>query len=297
MNRSRRRHAGARAEVGAPPVTHLSPGCRLAAYTVLDVIKYDGFVTTYRAGGVRHSGDVLLREYFPAVCAARNDDGSIGPSAPEQEGEYARGLERFVKLAGRLAGVRHPNIAEVADAVALNGTAYLVTAESDTETLGQRYAERQRFPAEEVLTLALALLGGLEVLHLAGMVHGDVGEDSVQFRGELPQLVHSPAALLANFRRMTLMVPSIDPRLNPATVDPDRTQDLYDFGLMMHRLAKGKSARLETGPDDPRSALMRAVLRVVERAFSGPREFRPRSAGEWRGEFEMIRDLPGTESG
>lgn len=296
MNRSRRRHAGARAEVGAPPVTHLSPGCRLAGYTVLDIIQYDGFVTTYRAGGVRHSGDALLREYFPAACAARKDDGSIAPSVPDRQAEYARGLERFLKLAGRLAGVRHPNIAEVADVMALNGTGYLVTVEHDTETLQQRYAERQRFPAEEVLMLALALLSGLEVLHLAGMVHGDVGEGSVQFRGDVPQLVHSPAALLANFRRMTLTVPSIDPRLNPAAADADRTQDLYDFGLMLHRLAKGKSARQETGPDDPRSALLRAVLRVVERAFSGPREFRPRSAGEWRGEFEMIRDLPGAEA-
>lgn len=295
MNRSRRRRAGARAEVGAPPVTHLSPGCRVAGYTVVDIIQYDGFVTTYRARGVRHGGDVLLREYFPAALAARNDDGSIAASVPDREGEYMRGLERFLKLAGRLATVRHPNIAEVADVVALNGTGFLVTVEHDRETLQQRYAERQRFPAEEVLALALALLGGLEVLHLAGMVHGDVREGSVQFRGEVPQLLHSPASLLANFRRMTLTVPSIDPRLNPAA-DPDRTQDLYDFALLLHRLAKGKSARQETGPDDPRSALLRAVLRVVERAFSGPREFRPRSAGEWRGEFEMVRELPGTEA-
>lgn len=296
MNRPRRRQMGAGADVGTPPVMHLASGCRLATYTVLDVVHYDGFVTSYRAHDVRHSGDVLLREYFPAACAARNDNGSIGPSSADREAEYARGLERFLKLASRLAAVRHASIAEIADVVALNDTGYLVTVESDTATLEQRYTDRQRLPVDEVLVLALELLGGLEMLHLAGMVHGDIAEGSVRFRGEVPQLVHSPAALLANFRRMTLTVPSIDPRLSAGTADPDRTQDLYAFGLMLHRLAKGKSARREPGPDDPHGALMRAVLRVVERAFSGPREFRPRSAGEWRGEFEMVRELPGTEA-
>ncbi len=296
MNRPRRRHTGAGAEADALPVMHLASGSRLATYTVLDVVDYDGFVTTYRARDVRHGGDVLLWEYFPAACAARNDNGSIGPLTPDREAEYARGLERFLKLASRFAAVRHANVAEIGDVVALNDTGYLVTAEGDTETLEHRYADRQRVSANEVLVLALELLGGLEMLHLAGMVHGDIAEGSVRFRGEVPQLVHSPAALLANFRRMTLMVPSIDPRLNAGATDPDRTQDLYAFGLMLHRLAKGKSARRETGLDDPHGALMRAVLRVVERAFSGPREFRPRSAAEWRGEFEMIRELPETEA-
>ncbi|MCG3200253.1 MAG: hypothetical protein NFCOHLIN_00098 [Gammaproteobacteria bacterium] len=263
---------------------------------MLDVVHYDGFVATYCARRVRHGSNVLLREYFPAACAARNDDGSIGPSAPEQEAEYARGLERFLKLASRLAGVRHANVAEVADVVALNGTGYLVTAESGTETVAQRFADRQQVPADEVLALALELLGGLEMLHLAGMVHGDIAEGSVRFKRGVPQLVHSPAALLTNFRKMAVIVPSIDPRLDPATADPDCTQDLYEFGLLLHRLAKGKSARHETVLDDPRSALMRAVLRVIERAFSGPREFRPRSAGEWRREFEMIREFPGAEA-
>lgn len=296
MNRPRRRHPGARAEVGQPPVVHLSSGRRLATYTVLDVAHRDGFVTTYRARRVPHGDDVLLREYFPAGCAARYDDGSIGPSGPERAAEYARGLDRFLKLANRLAGVRHASVAEVSDVVALNGTGYLVVAEGDTETVTQRYADRQRFPADEVLALALEVLGGLEMLHLAGLVHGDIAEGSVRFMRGVPQLVHSPAALLANFRKMAATVPAIDPRLDAATVDPDCTQDLYEFGLMLHRLAKGKSARHETLLDDPHSALMRTVLRVVERAFSGPREFRPRSAGEWRREFEMIREFPGAEA-
>jgi serine/threonine protein kinase len=260
------------------------------------MVFYDGFVTVYRARGVRHSGEVLLHEYFPAACASRDDDGSIRASMPDREFEYSRGSKRFLELAGRLAEVQHANVAEVTDVLALNGTGYLVTADLQAESLQQRYAIRQRFSADEVLSMALAILAGLERVHLAGLIHGDIGESSIRFKGAVPQLVHSPAALLANFRRMTMAVPSIDPRLTPAPADSESTPDIYEFGLLLHRLAKGKSARNDLGPDDPSGALMRAVLRVIERAFSGPREFRPRSAGEWRGEFEMVRDLPGAEA-
>ena len=93
-----------------------------------------------------------------------------------------------------------------------------------------------------------------------------------------------------------MAAPSVDPSRAPAAAGSGSAPDIYEFGLMLHRLAKGKSARNDAGPDDPCGALMRAVLRVIERAFSGPREYRPRSAGEWRGEFEMVRDLPGAEA-
>jgi hypothetical protein len=296
MNGPRHRHTRARPDIDAPAVVHLRPGRRLARFIVQDVVTYDGFVTIYRARGVRHSGELLLHEFFPAACATRNDDGSIRASTRGRELEYSRGSQRFLELADRLAGVRHANVEEVTDVLAVNGTAYLVTADLQAESLQQRYADRQRFPADEVLGMALGLLAGLERIHLAGLIHGDIGESSIRFTGAVPQLVHTPAALLANFRRLTMAAPSIDPRRAPAAAGSESAPDIYEFGLMLHRLAKGKSARNDAGPDDPSGALMRAVLRVIERAFSGPREFRPRSAGEWRGEFEMVRDLPGADA-
>ena len=75
--------------------------------------------------------------------------------------------------------LNHPGIVRVFDIFEENGTAYLVMEFLKGQTLGKRIAKQGKLSASEVQGIALKLLGALEVVHGAGMLHRDIKPDNV----------------------------------------------------------------------------------------------------------------------
>ncbi|MBB6098649.1 hypothetical protein HNR42_002084 [Deinobacterium chartae] len=165
---------------GAP----VSLGVQLPAGTALAAGRYvleatlgqGGFGITYRARDTLLGRPVAVKELFPdgssRVGTGVIPPGSLGP------GGFREARERFLDEARTLARFDHPGIVRVWDAFEGGGTAYLAMEFLEGETLGGRLARGPLRP-EEGLSVARDLLGALEVVHAAGVLHRDLKPDNV----------------------------------------------------------------------------------------------------------------------
>ena len=113
----------------------------------------------------------------------------------EQEGEYElRGLRNYMSVTAPTGGLLHVlhcgldekgclfYVMEAADSVAPPGQRY------QSDTLARRLDAAGRLPAGEALSVAHAILDGLESLHAAGLVHRDIKPENILFVNGKPKL-------------------------------------------------------------------------------------------------------------
>ncbi|HEY8429588.1 MAG TPA: serine/threonine-protein kinase, partial [Sandaracinaceae bacterium] len=87
--------------------------------------------------------------------------------------------ERFLREAIALASVRHPNVVSLLEVGQTEaGEPFLIMERLVGEPLDERLA-RGRPTVNEVLTIGIELLGGLEAVHAAGVLHRDVKPENV----------------------------------------------------------------------------------------------------------------------
>src|SRR5262249_34364900 len=97
----------------------------------------------------------------------------LPPGGPGQEPPGARSF----KLATR---IRHPNVVAVQAVGDLeDGSALVVLEQLVGEPLGDLLNARPTYPIGEALELILQVVGGLEAVHHAGLVHGNVSPGTI----------------------------------------------------------------------------------------------------------------------
>jgi eukaryotic-like serine/threonine-protein kinase len=87
------------------------------------------------------------------------------------DAEFRERFLREARVAGRLS---HPNIVKVYDGGEVDGRPFIVMEYVEGVTLADELARRKRFPAAEVVELAVQACAGLEHAHGSGLVHRDV---------------------------------------------------------------------------------------------------------------------------
>ncbi len=161
------------------------------------------------------------------------------------------------------------------------------------DTLAQRIAARGQLPLHDALSIALDLLGALEALHEASLVHRDVKPGNVIFVGGVSKLADVGLATVVE-TGMSLAGTAGYVPLDGST-GPDA--DLYALGKLLYQAVTGQQpadfpavpGALLTGPD---AAAFRRLNRVLLRACAPTKSERFRSAGELRRALEAVCHPP-----
>ena len=279
----------------------LAAGYRLEQYEVQNLQAADRVGLRYAALDHASGEAVGLREYLPAGVAARRAGADV---ETELRTDFDLGLAGFVAGALRLARVDHPNVARARGHVRANGTAYLVTDALPETTLATRLEPDRTLAPAALQQILQGLLDGLEAVHRAGLLHGQLSPEAIVLHEGSPLLtdfgVASPGAGTARraFRQASRF--HTDPPNGAfAALEQyaDRGQegpwtDLYALAAVMFRCVTGRA---------PPNALHRAlqeeapslrdtappghdplVLAGIEAAFAIRFADRPRNVAAWR---------------
>lgn len=160
-------------------------------YEVVGVV-HDGshgvnYLARHRVGG-EHA---VIKEYLPSMLAWRAAGGAtVVPKAPRHEEAFKAGLRAFTNEARLLASFEHPAVVRVLRYWKENGTAYMAMPVLDGATLRRVVTEHGAAPDEAELRRWLApVLDGLDALHAAHCVHGDLSPDSLMITRHGPVLL------------------------------------------------------------------------------------------------------------
>lgn len=153
---------------------HLPQGSELKSYTLLGVLGQGGFGITYRAK--KANTEVAIKEFFPdgAMRIAGTVQPPSGMDSSEFEALQQKFLEEYSILKRFMQGKNHPNIVDVVETFAENGTMYLVMELLRGETLEARIIKNGNLKAKQVRHIAKDLGAALETIHKAGLLHRDI---------------------------------------------------------------------------------------------------------------------------
>ena len=166
----------------------LPKGFVIDKYSIEAALGTGGFGIVYK--GVHkhpHLGDqyVAIKEYLPQDLAVRE-----GTTVRAKSAQDAKTLQRYAKKflaeARRLVRFQHPNIVRCLDYIEANGTAYLIMAYEDGESLStllrRRKTRKKPLGEDEIKQLFLPLLDGLAEAHAHDVLHRDIKPDNIFIR-------------------------------------------------------------------------------------------------------------------
>lgn len=148
-----------------------------------------------------------------------------------------------------LAGLRHPNIAQLIDGGEDDdGTPYVAMEYVEGETI-DRFAVRQALDVRGRVTLFLALCEALQFAHRNLVVHRDIKAANVQIdrHGQLKLLDFGIAKLLGEVEANT-EVPTVAASMTPHYASPEQVRgepvgpasDIYSMGVLLYELLSGR---------------------------------------------------------
>ncbi|MGA9498519.1 MAG: serine/threonine-protein kinase, partial [Terriglobales bacterium] len=133
----------------------LGSGEKLGPYEIVSALGAGGMGEVYIARDPRLNRTVAIK-VLPIHLSDR----------PEAQ-------ERFDREARAIASLNHPNICQVHDVGAQDGTSYLVMEHLEGETLASRML-RGVLPLEQALRYGVEVADALEAAHRRGIVHRDL---------------------------------------------------------------------------------------------------------------------------
>jgi len=251
----------------------LSPGSRLGAYELIEIIGAGGMGIVYRARDLKLQRDVALKVLPEAVA--------LDPDR----------IARFRREATVLASLNHPNIAAIYGFEDSGDVHALVLELVEGPTLADRIAQG-RIPIEEALPIARQIAEALEAAHEQGIIHRDLKPANIKLRPDgavkvldfgLAKLTEAGTAgraggagdVGAGFSRPDTLSPTItSPAMmtgigvllgTAAYMSPeqakgrpaDKRSDIWAFGCVLYEMLTGR--RAFDGDDVPET--LAAILR------------------------------------
>jgi serine/threonine-protein kinase len=228
---------------GAPLPSELPP---IPGYEVQALLGRGGMGVVYKAWHRRLNRPVALKMLL------------AGAYAQPQE------LERFLREAEAIAGLRHPNIVQVHDVGDVAGRPYFTMEYVEGGSLAEKIAGTPQ-PAREAAALVAAVAEAIQAAHHSGLVHRDVKPSNILLNAEgTPKVTDfGLARRLEGADGLTL---SGAPLGTPSYMAPEQARgqkgaigpatDVYALGAVLYELLTGRPPfRAETA-----SATLHQVL-------------------------------------
>jgi len=282
----------------------LAKGYTIEGYRIVRVLGAGGFGITYLATEIAIDRPVAIKEYLPNGIAARSrDDVSVAPLTSADHENFQWGLDRFRREAQTLVAFQHPNIVSVYRFFEANGTAYLVMDYEDGDSLSAILEKRKTLPEDEVHSILVPLLSGLEHVHKAGFLHRDIKPGNIYLRRNgSPVLLDFGAARLAVGARSQSLTSIVSAGYAPFEQYTTRGNqgpwtDIYALGGVLYRAITGQRPpdapdRIRTDPyvpavkASPKGKYSAGLLAAIDAALIVDEERRPRSLDQWRAIFD-----------
>lgn len=286
----------------------LSEGIQIRSYKIQRILGQGGFGITYLAEHTTLKRRVALKELMPVFCATRDVSGIVTPRTGMAE-DMTYATDRFMAEARQLALFRHPNIVDVQDIFAANGTAFMVMGYEDGTNLQQHLDKNPRMKESELREMLNPLLDALEVIHGKNVIHRDLKPANIYLRsnGQPMLLDFGAARQFSSSRDSTKNLTAIITRgYGPLEQhytggDQGPWTDIYAMGGVIHRIITGEEppdAMLERTrrdvPDPYRPVSQRlkgrwsdSLLRGVDAALNLEIKDRPQTVEAWRAMMEF----------
>lgn len=160
----------------------LRAGTMITGYEIVKPIGAGGFGITYEGFNPITERRVAIKEFFPRGIASRDDATRIAYSKQDND-IVTWALKRFAESTNRLAKLSHPNIVEVLNYVADNGTGYMVMEHVEGQTL-EDWLRARKTPPElsELGPIFDPIFDAIEYVHSKGLIHRDIAPDNIMIR-------------------------------------------------------------------------------------------------------------------
>ncbi len=160
----------------------LRAGTMITGYEIVKAIGAGGFGITYEGFNPITERRVAIKEFFPRGIASRDDATRIAYSKQDND-IVTWALKRFAESTNRLAKLTHPNIVEVLNYVADNGTGYMVMEHVEGQTLEEWLRARKAPPPlTELGPIFDPIFDAIEYVHSKGLIHRDIAPDNIMIR-------------------------------------------------------------------------------------------------------------------
>jgi non-specific serine/threonine protein kinase len=159
----------------------LPVGTRIGEFEIKGLIGEGGFGAVYLAFDHSLMRTVAIKEYLPALLAARTGGTSVVLRAEKHRETFETGMRSFINEARMLAQFDHPALVKVFRFWEENNTAYMAMPYYEGETLRSLAAAKSEMLNEAWLHMALLppLLDALATLHAHNVYHRDVSPDNI----------------------------------------------------------------------------------------------------------------------
>ena len=275
------------------------------------VLGSGGFGITYLVSDLELNKERVLKENFPRNMAARSSGAAVGVSSSNLRENYDYLLAKFIQEGEALRRfASHPNIAQVLGIFQANNTAYVLMEYRPGQSLGEYIKNRgnRALDEEEIKSLCLPALNGLEAIHAGGLLHLDIKPDNIY----LPMLGEPYLIDFGGARRFTSVdsqrlsryssmvhTPGYAPGEQSSSQPLYPSTDLYAFGATLYTMISGqvpvdsnnrRSVIEDREPDPltPASAIGSSkyspeLLRAIDACLCISRKDRPQSVAELSG--------------
>lgn len=255
---------------------------------------------------LRRAGHGAMSEVHVARDEVLGRDVAIKLVRADAIGD-AGSVERLEREARAIAGLQHPNVVIVHDALRDGPDAAIVMELVDGGTLADRLRDEAPMPWRQALALATEVARGLDAAHARGLVHRDVKPANVLLGsdGSIKVADFGIAGAMAASTQTTTVRGSI-PYLAPEQARgdrPDPRTDVYALGCVLHEMLTGEppftgdtgaaiiGQHLHRDPDPPSRLvpdLPTAVDAVVLRMLATEPDQRHPDMGAVLADFERV---------